>query len=647
VIQPIPIRFRRSHAASENRSGFPSQIALGVLVLLCLTTPVPSVASTAPYPPSQVITGITWDLSTVLSLRKALGSDIWPLTWASDGNLYGAWGDGGGFDGTEDSKATGRTSLGFARVTGTPAVGDPASFAGRNVWGQAPAFAENQATFGGKVDDLISVGGVLYGQGGLWTTANCNCSDPTIKSGDNPTQFTLTWSSDLGKTWQIAPWTSSTQSGSSLQFGPDYRGAFDPAHVYYYFQQDINVDPTHVYLRRVLTSQLTADPATPRHFEYFTALDASGSPLWSTAEANAAPVFTDPNIAPGVSVGPSVVYDAALGRYWATEFHGNSTGQLGFFEGPTPWGPWATVAYYDDWGGFNATAGVGNGMIFPSKWISSDGKTLWAVFSGADNGPNGPNDFDSFNVAKVVLTVGTPLPQITAPTAGTVLIPGELVTAQGTGANLSWVVDRVHDGQSSIATSAGPSITFTVPSDSTPGQLIRISLTGRGGNVYRDYAIASSREPPGEPPREPQVTLNSVSTGKSYRVSTAQLGALAYIDRPYTLTDLSPTLAGNPLIEGSNDDKRVTSPAYLQFTLDRPATVFICYSPTATQLPAWLNDGTWSLTSERCDVNDGATTPRLVYKKAVPAREITLGGNRENPAAGRPGYSNYLVVVTP
>ena len=356
-----------------------------------------------PYPASQFITGMSWDFSTVLSHRKAIGSDLWPLAWGGDGNLYGAWGDGGGFDGTEDGKANGRASLGFARITGTPLLVDPGSFAGRNLWGQAPAFAPAQASFGGKVSDLISVGGILYGWGGLWTASNCGCPDPTLKSGDNPTQRTLVWSPDYGLTWHIAPWTSSSQPGAALQFGQNYGGAFDPAHVYFHYQRDKRADPANSYLRRVLTTELAVDPATAGHFEYFIGTDSNGNPQWSPSEAQAIAVFNDPNIPPGVYSGPAVVYDAALKRYLATAFHGPLTGQLGFFESPTPWGPWATIGYYEDWGGFNETAGEGNGLSFPAKWISSDGRTLWAVFSGASNG--GANNFDSFNVARVILSV--------------------------------------------------------------------------------------------------------------------------------------------------------------------------------------------------------------------------------------------------
>jgi len=45
----------------------------------------------------------------------AEGSDMWPITWAADGNLYTCYGDGGGFGGTD---TLGRVSFGVARVEG-------------------------------------------------------------------------------------------------------------------------------------------------------------------------------------------------------------------------------------------------------------------------------------------------------------------------------------------------------------------------------------------------------------------------------------------------------------------------------------------------------------------------------------------------
>jgi hypothetical protein len=844
---------RRSLVCARFHTG-PDPRGVRVLVALCALAllflrPILGLAATPPYPQSKVITSLSWDLSTVTGLRKASGSDIWAMTWGADGNLYGAWGDGGGFDGTQDSKATGRTSLGIAVITGTPAVGNPASYTGKNVWGQAPKFAESQATFGGKVSELFTVDGVIYGEGALWTTANCACSDPTSKSGSNQNDHTLIWSSDLGKNWTVAPWKSSGGLGSFLQFGENYQGAFDPTHLYFYYVRDVNADPSHSYLRRMLKSLVTADPATPGHFEYFTGTDSNGTALWTTTEGNAHPVFTDTNSPAGAGTSMGAVYDAPLGRYVVIAGHGDGTGQVGIFEGPNPWGPWATVAYYDDWGQFNESAGPGNGMQFPAKWISPDGTTLWAVFSGI-------NAFDSFNVAKATLQVATTAtaPQITAPAAGTAFSPGESVTAQASGSNLSWSVSR-SSSSAPFATGTGPSFTFAVPTTVTAAETIRIALTANGGSTFRDYAIAVAQTDsvvgywkldegsgssvadssgdghtgslinspkwtagkfgdalsfsagvgyvaiPGggslaslnrvgvtvsawikpasaggggrgrivdkdnndvgwffsmytpntiqfavdqfsgsQPNRistnavglntwqhvaatwdgtvnggnihlyvggvpadgtavngsgtaqsdvstpltignrpidvargfdgsiddvhvynrvlsaseisalatgatsAPSVAVKFVSTGASYTLATAQVGTQAYTDRTYTVTSLSAALKGGTLVQSANDDKGVTVANHLQLTLSKPATLFVCYSGVATQPPAWLNDGSWSLTTDECALNDGGTTPRLVYSKAVTSGLVTLGGNREAPASSG-SYSNYLVIV--
>jgi hypothetical protein len=348
--------------------------------------------SSAPYPPSRAVTAVSWDFSAVIPSRQAIGSDLWPCTWARDGNQYCAWGDGGGFDGNDDN--IGRVSLGFARITGGPAADDSLKLTGKNVWG-APPYAEYPATFGGKVVSLISVDGVLYAIGGLWTSQTSE--DPVHTSGRGPLN-TLAWSTDFGKSWQIARWSAPTTLGTFLNFGRDNAGAFD-AYVYIYYCRD--GDRTHVYLKRVLKDRLQWDPSIPGVYQYLVGVDARGrAKAWSTQEADAVAIFFDAN---NVDY-PEVVYDATLRRYLLTIGHypsgrqdDSSVGMLGVFEAPHPWGPWATVAYYDDWGAFGPAArGDFLGLHVSLKWMSRDGKTVWCIFSGL-------HEFDSFNVVKATL----------------------------------------------------------------------------------------------------------------------------------------------------------------------------------------------------------------------------------------------------
>ena len=84
--------------------------------------------------------------------------------------------------------------------------------------------------------------------------------------------------------------------------------------------------------------------------------------------------------------GVQVVYNAPLKRYLLTAHRGEQ-GTLGVFDGPEPWGPWTTVAYYDSWLDLKGT-GLKRHMLYiniPTKWISSDGRTLWAIFTGGQD----------------------------------------------------------------------------------------------------------------------------------------------------------------------------------------------------------------------------------------------------------------------
>ena len=100
--------------------------------------------------------------------------------------------------------------------------------------------------------------------------------------------------------------------------------------------------------------------------------------------------------------GPEVAWDAGLGRFLLTAGHGGG-GRIGVFEGPTMWGPWATVDYEDRWLGM--TGGEFLGLRFPPVWMRDGGRTLWAVFSCYGPGVCGPFH-DRFNLIRATLAVG-------------------------------------------------------------------------------------------------------------------------------------------------------------------------------------------------------------------------------------------------
>jgi len=346
-----------------------------------IVTPVAPSRPTPPCPRSQVIESITWHWET--RLRAAPGSDLWPVTWGPVDHLYAAWGDGGGFGGSDSD---GRVALGFARVEGTPE-----HWAGYNINGGKSA--EHAATFPrkGKTTGLTFVDGTLY--------ATVNLEDGTWPDVNH----VLAWSTNSGAMWAVASWrfpkgVGNFQPAKFLQFGKDYSGAPPRLAGYEYLcgpKQSVGTGSgNRLYLARIPKAALPQSPG----LEFFQGMAAAGTSKWSTDAAEAEPIFQDPN---GVTPG-SIVYVPALRRFLLTCFH-VGPGQLGVFDAPNPWGPWTTIAYEEKWGGMN---GEGEGLTcgFPAKWISEDGLQLWSIFSVYGEGAkSGIKAHDQFNMVKATL----------------------------------------------------------------------------------------------------------------------------------------------------------------------------------------------------------------------------------------------------
>lgn len=311
-----------------------------------------------PYPPSPVIKAVEFDFTT--HRRLAPGSDNWAVTWADDGNQYAAWGDGGGFGGTNGD---GRVSLGVARVEG-----DRGDYRGFNVWGGKDG--ESTARFGGKSYGILSVAGVLY----MWVGPGSNTASYR--------EARLHRSSDHGASWSKADWAFTKADRLIMptfcQFGRDYAGARD-GYVYAYairLQGDpsrLDVHkPGQIDLLRVPQEKLMERAA----YDFFAGLDAGKRPTWTSDIAARRPVYEDPG---GVGWCMSVSYNAGLNRYLLCTEHGASfQGNLGIFDAAEPWGPWTTAGYYRNWGKSGSTFF----WNFSNKWLSRDGKRFTLIFTG-------------------------------------------------------------------------------------------------------------------------------------------------------------------------------------------------------------------------------------------------------------------------
>jgi CubicO group peptidase (beta-lactamase class C family) len=303
----------------------------------------------APYPPSPVLASLTWAPRETI-VRRALGSDNWPMTWADDGHLYTAYGDGHGFG----PKTGPKLSMGLARVEG-PADG----FTGVNVAAETLE-QRGEGAKGRKAGGILCLRGTLY----LW-----------VRNAGNSQ---LAWSADHGRTWTWSPWrlTESFGCPTFLAFGRDYAGARDEYVYVYSFDSASAYEPAdRMVLARVPAARITEQAA----YEYFVRLGGDGRPEWSADIARRGAVFEHK----GRCYRSGISYNAALKRYlWWQAIPGGDTrfkGGFGVYDAPEPWGPWTTVYFTEQW-----NVGPGESGSFPTKWMSPDGRTVHLVFSGDD-----------------------------------------------------------------------------------------------------------------------------------------------------------------------------------------------------------------------------------------------------------------------
>jgi hypothetical protein len=361
-----------------------------------------------PYPPSPVIADMALDWST--HRREAQGSDNFQLTWSDDNQLYGAWGDGGGFG---SLKGEGRDALGFARIEG-----NWNDYRGFNVWGGKNS--ENPAQFPGKSWGTISVRGVLYSwivpdnpdTSGYGHSYRYTGDRAIALPRDHYRYIRLARSTDHAATWHEAGWRWWRDDNlivpTILNFGRDNAGARYP-YIYSYFIRPQRLDVTQsnfklsvhqpgvLFLARVHQDHIFDGRDA---YEWFTGLQ-EGKPQWGPLAAKQ-PVFENPE---GTGWCVSAIYNAGLRRYLLATEHGEShVSSMGLFDAPQPWGPWTTVKYWSVEDPFGKTR-PGSALewnhnifffSFVPKWWSEDGREFTLSFTGGGKG----KDNDSFNTVR-------------------------------------------------------------------------------------------------------------------------------------------------------------------------------------------------------------------------------------------------------
>ena len=651
-------------------------------------------AQQPPYPPSTVITNITWAPSSTI-IRKAYGSDTWPITWADDDNLYTAYGDGRGFD----PKVPDKLSLGFARIEGMPP-----DFTGINIRSSDEQYGDGRR--GKKASGMLMVEGILY----MW-----------VRNADNNGQQSqLAWSTDHGQNWTWSSWKFENFGYCTfINFGKNYEEARDN------FVYIVSHDHPSAYTAAdifVLLRCPREGLSNKANWEFFAGLDGNGNPLWSSNIVDRGAVFTFP----GNCRRSGLSYNSDLGRYfWWQQNGGNVdtrfSGGFGVYDAPDPWGPWTAVYYTDSW-----DVGPGETGSFPPKWMSSDGKTMYLVFSG--------NDY--FSVRKATLTVS--LPEDTTPPT----VPSNLTAfaVSESGINLQWEAandlesgisrynifrDNTYIGHTMVTSFSDKGlaenstytykvsavngagleseksapILATTLADTTPPTIISVTTSGdpnkvtvvfsepveeassenmsnygvdngvtisgaslaldlktvvlttsphTGGVTYtlnvnniKDRAstpnvIAANTQVTYAFAGELVISNLTVYSGKAYEVveDGLQIGSLAYIDRSYTFSEVPASLLGATYIKTANDDKGLTGSSFITFEVNQDVTVYVAHDNRIATKPSWM--ASFTDTGEDLVTTD---TTLSIFAKDFSAGTVTLGGNEGG------GNSMYSVII--
>jgi hypothetical protein len=350
-------------------------------VSICVTT-FSLAAQSPPYPPSPVITEVSFDWSS--HIRLASGSDNWPITWADDDKQYTVWGDGGGFGGTN---GIGRSSIGVASIEGNWHAFKPT-----NIWGGYMGL--NSHELKGKSYGIVCVDEVLYMWAGLFKP---NSDDPFD-------EVRIAQSTDHGASWTFADWSFTKEQlvmmPTVCNYGKNYQGSRDN-YVYSYFiryqseegpdDYEDKVDWLNVQKPGLIDlARVPMDSIMFREAYSFFAGFRDGQPLWTRQIMDRKPVFENPE---GVGWCINVSFNAGLKRYLLTSEHTEThRGNLAIFDAPEPWGPWTTAYYEQEWGKghFPLNTFYWN---FSNKWSSEDWQTFSLIFTGR-------KENDSFNVIR-------------------------------------------------------------------------------------------------------------------------------------------------------------------------------------------------------------------------------------------------------
>ena len=339
-----------------------------------------------------------------LNIRASDG-DLWPTTWADDGNIYSANGDGRGLSTDPDDFA----DIVVNRIRGTPEsgiTGDRLAFGAQlgPIW--------TNGDYNRKPTGIVAVDGDGDGADELYLVVqDLNNGTDGAAFNDVPAA-SIAVSRDYGATWTNTETPMFTNYTFTTVWFLDYGQSNSRAtvlgddgakYVYAYgldnnWRASVNnavPDPVSVFLARAPIDSIQ----DITKWEWFSG--SATDPAWSSAPERRQPVLTDtrrvylgaspPDGYSVISQG-GVVYNEPLNRYIYTSWTDYT---FEFYEAPQPWGPFTLFLHKDfgvtPWFGLNTTHPKNGGYAttIPSKYISDDGLSMWVqsnFFVGAAEG---------------------------------------------------------------------------------------------------------------------------------------------------------------------------------------------------------------------------------------------------------------------
>lgn len=334
--------------------------------------------------------------------------DLFPCAWADDGALYAANGDGKGFD----------LSSRWCDIVVNRIDGEIGALSGVRLTGQegvGSVFAD-PAHYNRKPTGMVCVDGVLY-----LAVQNLN-KDPGAFGFDDVPCATICRSEDKGRTWaweRTRPMFDGYRFTTVmfLDYGKNHENCPD-AFVYAY-GMDNNWraslcgkvrDPQELYLARVRRDRILDREA----WTFYAGMEG-GAPVFAGEIDRRAPVLVDTRrvrVTPPEGKGSAiqdmsvisqggVVYNRPLNRYIYTSWTENT---FEFYEAPAPWGPFRLFLSHDF--GFYPWTDErygGYATVIPSKFISTDGKTMYVQ---SNTFVGGTHKY-AFNLRKLTVETGT------------------------------------------------------------------------------------------------------------------------------------------------------------------------------------------------------------------------------------------------